>query len=442
MSTLLKVFSSRDKALVILCLEFALLALAHSLSHFDIVTATELNFDPDVGKSTVELVQARGYVVETHNVTTIDGYILSMHRLPKSYKESQADTNNNDKAGRNKPVVFVQHGMVASSFAWVCDSRNHSLAYVLADAGYDVWLGNNRGNTYSSSHVKYTTKDTAFWDFSWEDMGKFDMPAMLNYALETSGRETLALVGYSQGATQAFVAFAENQTLARSVSYYAALGPVAWLGNTESRTFKLLARTYFDKVLEASNQVQLFSHNTLLQEIIQPAACHIGPELCASGFALVVKSTENLNASRIGVYTSDVPSGTSVKSTRHYAQSIRENTFSAFDYGCRCPRMLGIHLCPKSRCTNKVKYGSVDPPDFPISSMKYPRTGLFTGGNDIFATRADIDQLRSALPSSTIVYEKEISSFGHLDFVWAVQANKKLYQPLLKQLEQYVDTRY
>uniref|UniRef100_A0AAV1U7R2 Uncharacterized protein n=1 Tax=Peronospora matthiolae TaxID=2874970 RepID=A0AAV1U7R2_9STRA len=31
---------------------------------------------------------------------------------------------------------------------------------------------------------------------------------MLNYALETSGRETLALVGYLQGSTQAFVAFA------------------------------------------------------------------------------------------------------------------------------------------------------------------------------------------------------------------------------------------
>uniref|UniRef100_A0AAV1TB22 Uncharacterized protein n=1 Tax=Peronospora matthiolae TaxID=2874970 RepID=A0AAV1TB22_9STRA len=89
-------------------------------------------------------------------------------------------------------------------------------------------------------------------------------------------------------------------------------------------------------------------------------------------------------------------------------------------------------------CTNKVKYGSFDPPDFPISSMEYPRTGLFTDGNDIFATRADIDQLRSALLSSTIVYEKEISSFSHLDFVWAVQANEKLYQPLLKQLEQYV----
>ena len=30
---------------------------------------------------------------------------------------------------------------------------------------YEVWLGNSRGSTYSKKHVKYTTKDAAFWNF-------------------------------------------------------------------------------------------------------------------------------------------------------------------------------------------------------------------------------------------------------------------------------------
>jgi lysosomal acid lipase/cholesteryl ester hydrolase len=38
-------------------------------------------------------------------------------------------------------------------------------AYVMADEGYDVWLGNARGNTYSREHVNLTAKKKEFWNF-------------------------------------------------------------------------------------------------------------------------------------------------------------------------------------------------------------------------------------------------------------------------------------
>lgn len=38
--------------------------------------------------------------------------------------------------------------------------------YMMADQGYDVWLANSRGNTYSRSHLNLSSEDPAFWDWS------------------------------------------------------------------------------------------------------------------------------------------------------------------------------------------------------------------------------------------------------------------------------------
>ncbi|KAE9351871.1 hypothetical protein PR003_g4676 [Phytophthora rubi] len=347
---------------------------------------------------------ARGYAVETHNVTTADGYILTLHRLPKSYAETQSG----ESAAANKTTILLMHGLLDSSFSWVCNFRNQSFAFVLADAGYDVWLGNNRGNTYSDRHIKYTTEDDAFWDFSWEDMGRFDLPAMLNHALEVSGRDTLALVGHSEGTTQAFVAFSENQTLAQSVSYFAALAPVAWLGHTKAKALKFVARIYLDKIFDVLGQVEFLSQNEVLQEIIGASACTLNPQLCETALALVSGDSENWNSSRVAV----------------------------------CLRPLGLKLCSKLICKNKAKYGSFGPPAFPVANVKYPRTGFFRGENDILATSVDIDQLRTAMPLSTVVYDETISDFSHMDFTWAVNANDKVYQSVLEQLEAYAGVGY
>lgn len=59
-----------------------------------------------------ELVRKYRYPLEIHQVTTSDGYILTMHRIPHG-----RDQNNDPSAKR--PVVFVMHGLLSSSADWV-----------------------------------------------------------------------------------------------------------------------------------------------------------------------------------------------------------------------------------------------------------------------------------------------------------------------------------
>ena len=80
-------------------------------------------------------------------------------------------------------MVLLQHGFMDSADIWVLrDDVESSLtgkapAYSLVDLDHDVWLGNNRGNKYSLEHKTLTPNDKSFWDFSFEEMGDYDMPA-------------------------------------------------------------------------------------------------------------------------------------------------------------------------------------------------------------------------------------------------------------------------
>ena len=102
-----------------------------------------------------QMIKFYGYPAEEHHVVTEDGYILSLQRIPKGIKGVPS----------NGQVVFMQHGLVSSSADYVMNLPEQSLGFILADLGYDVWLGNSRGNTYSNKHVNMTTDDPKFWAF-------------------------------------------------------------------------------------------------------------------------------------------------------------------------------------------------------------------------------------------------------------------------------------
>jgi lysosomal acid lipase/cholesteryl ester hydrolase len=84
------------------------------------------------------LCEIFGYVPEEHVILTKDGYLLTLHRLPT--KKNQRKTAPGTSTG--KPCVYLHHGLLMNSEVWIClTDEQRCLPFVLAEQGFDVWLG-------------------------------------------------------------------------------------------------------------------------------------------------------------------------------------------------------------------------------------------------------------------------------------------------------------
>ena len=143
-----------------------------------------------------------GYEYEVYNPVTEDEWTLSLFRVvPK-----------NPYTKPNGRSVLVQHGAFMDAASWIKNSKYAQKKYwddvpaffKLADDGYDVWMGNNRGTRYSDENPRwpnankhnfkeylYPEENFAKYDFSFYEMGKYDVPSMLDKIIEQNTLDDL-----------------------------------------------------------------------------------------------------------------------------------------------------------------------------------------------------------------------------------------------------------
>lgn len=84
-----------------------------------LTAAQSVDLERDARLTTTELLRAYNYPAEEHSVTTEDGYVLEMHRVPNP----------------GRPAILVMHGMLSSSADFVLMGPTVALAYFLYDQG-------------------------------------------------------------------------------------------------------------------------------------------------------------------------------------------------------------------------------------------------------------------------------------------------------------------
>lgn len=117
-------------------------------------------------------------------------------------------------------------------------------AYILANAGYDVWMFNFRGNTYSRKHKTLNpNKDVSYWNFSVHEMGYYDVAGGIDYILNVTKQEKLILVGHSMGGSAGLILCSTRPEYNNKIRLFINLAPVTSIKHALSPVLQLTLHT-------------------------------------------------------------------------------------------------------------------------------------------------------------------------------------------------------
>ena len=352
------------------------------------------------------LCRLAGYDAQEHVVRTRDGYLLGVHRVVRRGAAPAARPR----------VAYLHHGLLMNSEVWVCaTARARSLPFVLVEAGYDVWLGNNRGNKYSKKHERVPPSSRRFWDFSLDQFALHDIPDTLAYVLAATGARSLSYVGFSQGSAQAFAALALLPALNARVDVFVALAPALAPPG--------LARGVVARAVSAQPAVLflVFGRRALLgSAAVWAAVLRPGVFVWVIDRALGALfgwRTRNISRAQKRAAYPHLYSYTSTKTVVHWFQIMRARRFQVFDD--ESPLALAAE-----RAYQVAK--------FPTRNIATPILLLY-GGEDCLV---DIELMLRELPARS-VEAREIPAYEHLDFLWAEDVDRLVFPHVLDALDRY-----
>jgi len=291
---------------------------------------------------------------------------------------------------------------------------------VLSDVGYDVWMGNNRGNKYSHKHLHKKPTHEDFWDYSLDDLAKYDLPSMIDYVLAQSGAKSLTLIGFSQGTAQSF-AYLSTPAAASKVNLFIALAPVSIPRGFANPIVDSLARARPDFIFLLFGKRQLLP-STLFWRHYLPRAKFVWFIDLALKF-LFGWDTSCIAESEKPLLYSHLYSHTSVKTVVHWFQMIQTNKFQMFD-DC----MLNHSSNSGSEC-----YTGYTLPQYQLAHIRTP-IACFCGGRDTLPKTA---VLLASIPKDKTVLVHTEEKYEHLDLMWAQDIAQKIYPKILSLLDKY-----
>lgn len=172
-----------------------------------------------------------------------------------------------------------------------------------------------------------------YFDYSYHEMGIYDLPALFQMVIETSGQRRVNYVGHSQGTTQMLVGMMGKEAFFRNyLDKCVFIAPVMYTHHIDLDVANILAynKDMYDKFKETGPEVLAspIGFNPFFRNIL---AANVTDNQKAVGF-LSDAEGDTTSALALTNYSGQFPAGTSFKSLDHYRQNMATAQFAMYDY--------------------------------------------------------------------------------------------------------------
>ena len=184
-----------------------------------------------------------------------------------------------------------------------------------------------------------------YWDFSWQEIARYDLLAAYQFVLEKTGRERIYVIGYSIGGTDIMAAMADPEVsdwVQERTAKVLLLGPAiflssadSWFGQISSRIWGVVDWTWTR--LEGTYNVAPLCLGQEKWAWIFPPLCRNLSWLCEHSLPGGNFSDQSDNIDGLEQYVRYYLSGTSKRMLSHIAQMVnkdwRSPVFTKYDFG-------------------------------------------------------------------------------------------------------------
>ncbi|CAN6457267.1 unnamed protein product [Victoria cruziana] len=357
-------------------------------------------------------VGSYGYDCHEYEVTTGDGYILSLQRVNAP---PHATLRRPEKPGR---PVLLQHGIVMDGMAWVINGAEQSLAFQLADGGFDVWIANSRGTRFSRGHNHLSDTDSKYWSWTWVELADFDLAANVDFVYNQTGQK-IYYVGHSLGTLIMLVSLSQHK-LVDKLKAAALFAPIGHLNHMTSALLQFGAKFHSGELLNMLGISEFVPQSQAVDRLLRKICTRHSLD-CRDILSTITGHNCCLNSTAVDSFLKFSPQSTSTKTIVHFAQMIRTGNLAMYDF--------------ENVFANLKKYGQFWPPAYDLTAIPtdFPLF-LSYGGRDAVLDVKDaellLDQLRDHRKDKLMV--QLIEEYAHLDFVMGYNARTKVNTPVLE----------